>query len=69
VRWTGTDIHVDPWISSVVARILPVATYYTAIHAFVEQYSLLEHGVINHALCSAIRDMLRVRFNTSLTSQ
>lgn len=51
----------DPWLSSVVTRLLPLATYYTSIHAFVEQYSLLEHGVINHALCSAIRDMLRVR--------
>lgn len=55
----------DPWIASVVARFLPLATYYTSIHAFVEQYSVLEHGVINHALCAAIREMLRVRLRES----
>lgn len=43
-----------------VERFLPLATYYTSTHAFVEQYSVLEHGVINHALCAAIREMLKV---------
>ncbi|GAA5886444.1 hypothetical protein JCM6882_001641 [Rhodosporidiobolus microsporus] len=53
------DKGLDPWIASVVARFLPLATYYTAITAFTEQYSVLEHGVINHALCAAVREMLR----------
>ncbi|GAA6013257.1 hypothetical protein JCM10207_000834 [Rhodosporidiobolus poonsookiae] len=53
------DKGLDPWITSVVARFLPLATYYTGITAFMEQYSILEHGVINHALCAAIREMLR----------
>ncbi|GAA5832026.1 hypothetical protein JCM11251_002792 [Rhodosporidiobolus azoricus] len=53
------DQGLDPWISSAVTRFLPLATYYTAITAFIEQYSVLEHGVINHALCAAIREMLR----------
>ncbi|GAA5986639.1 hypothetical protein JCM11641_005172 [Rhodosporidiobolus odoratus] len=53
------DQGLDPWIASVVTRFLPLATYYTAVTAFVEQYSILEHGVINHALCAAIREMLR----------
>jgi len=42
-----------------VQRHLPLATFYTSIESFVEQYSVLEHGVINHALCAAIREMLR----------
>lgn len=54
------NLPADPWLSSVISRLLPLATYYTSIHAFVEQYSLLEHGVINHALCAALREMLRV---------
>ncbi|GAA5870431.1 hypothetical protein JCM8547_004030 [Rhodosporidiobolus lusitaniae] len=53
------DQGLDPWIASVVERFLPLATYYTAITAFIQQYSVLEHGVINHALCAAIREMLR----------
>ncbi|GAA5900890.1 gamma-tubulin-complex subunit SPC97 [Sporobolomyces salmoneus] len=52
------DQGLDPWIISAVERFLPLATYFTSITAFVEQYSVLEHGVINHALCSAIREML-----------
>ena len=54
------DSTIDPVMASVIKRLLPLATYYTAIQAFVEQYSQLEHGVINHALCAAIKNMLRV---------
>lgn len=57
------NLPADPWLSSVISRLLPLATYYTSINAFVEQYSLLEHGVINHALCAALREMLRVSPN------
>ncbi|GAA6060329.1 hypothetical protein JCM10212_000426 [Sporobolomyces blumeae] len=53
------DEGLDPWIASVVERFLPLATYYTSITAFLEQYSTLENGVINHALCAAIQEMLR----------
>lgn len=37
---------------------MPLATYYTSINAFIEQYSSLELGVINHALCAAVREEL-----------
>ena len=40
-------------------RILPLATYYTAITAFIEQRSHLDFGLVNHALCAAMRDMLK----------
>ncbi|KAK4057423.1 gamma tubulin complex Spc97/GCP2 subunit Alp4 [Microbotryomycetes sp. JL221] len=51
--------QLDPWLLKVVERFLPLATHYTAVQAFVEQYSVLEYGVINHALCAAIREMLK----------
>ncbi|KAM0786854.1 hypothetical protein ACM66B_002280 [Microbotryomycetes sp. NB124-2] len=51
--------QLDPWLATVVERFLPLATHYTAVQAFVEQYSVLEYGVINHALCAAIREMLK----------
>ncbi|BGP57721.1 hypothetical protein JCM8202_002374 [Rhodotorula sphaerocarpa] len=61
-RLQGAQFVIDPQldrrIASLVARFLPLATYYTAITAFIEEYSLLEHGTVNHALCAAIREML-----------
>jgi hypothetical protein len=57
---TAEFLRTDPRIASLVERFLPLATYYTAITAFIEEYSLLEHGTVNHALCAAIRDMLTV---------
>lgn len=40
-------------------RILPLATHYTAIDAFVHKFSHLEFGLINHALAASIRDQLQ----------
>ncbi|KAH8830235.1 Spc98 family-domain-containing protein [Flagelloscypha sp. PMI_526] len=51
--------HLDPSLRDLVERILPLGTYYTAISAFVEQRSHLEFGLVNHALCASIRDMLK----------
>ncbi|GAA5921053.1 hypothetical protein JCM3775_004070 [Rhodotorula graminis] len=53
------DPALDPRIGALVQRFLPLATYYTGVTAFVEEYSVLEHGTVNHALCAAIREMLR----------
>lgn len=41
-------------------RILPLATYYTGIAAFIESRSHTDYGLVNHALCASIRDMLKV---------
>jgi gamma-tubulin complex component 2 len=53
------DEEMDASLRHLVERVLPVATYYTAIDTFVEQHSHLEYGLINHALCAAIRDVTR----------
>ncbi|TFY54873.1 hypothetical protein EVJ58_g8598 [Rhodofomes roseus] len=50
---------VDASLRDLVERILPLATYYTAITAFIEQRSHLDFGLVNHALCAAMRDMLK----------
>lgn len=52
---------VDPSLRELVERILPLASYYTSIDAFVEAHSHLDYGLVNHALCAAIRDVLKVR--------
>ncbi|KAF8191280.1 gamma-tubulin complex, DGRIP84/SPC97 component [Pholiota molesta] len=50
---------LDSSLSDLVERILPLGMYYTAISAFVEHRSHLDYGLVNHALCAAIREMLR----------
>ncbi|GAA5853443.1 hypothetical protein JCM9279_007239 [Rhodotorula babjevae] len=53
------DPALDPRIAALVRRFLPLATYYTGVTAFVEEFSVREHGTVNHALCAAIREVLR----------
>ncbi|KJA16139.1 hypothetical protein HYPSUDRAFT_193513 [Hypholoma sublateritium FD-334 SS-4] len=50
---------LDSSLSDLVERILPLGMYYTAIFAFIEHRSHLDYGLVNHALCAAIREMLR----------
>ncbi|KAF7323238.1 Spindle pole body component [Mycena chlorophos] len=50
---------LDSSLRDLVERILPLGTYYTAISSFIEFRSHLDFGLVNHALCAAIRDMLK----------
>ncbi|OBZ77453.1 Spindle pole body component alp4 [Grifola frondosa] len=50
---------LDPSLRDLVERILPLATYYTAITSFIEFRSHLDFGLVNHALCACMRDMLK----------
>lgn len=63
-RLKGSQFIVDPSIdhglATLIHRILPLASLYTSITAFVEQRSAMDWGLVNHALCAAIRDMLKV---------
>lgn len=63
VLYLGTDTHsyfIDASLRDMLDRVLPLATYYTGIAAFVESRSHTDYGLVNHALCAAIRDMLKV---------
>ena len=51
---------LDASLRDLVERIIPLGMYYTAITSFIELRSHLEFGLVNHALCAAIRDMLKV---------
>jgi hypothetical protein len=59
--WTDSDMSKDPSLADLVERVLPLGTYYTGISAFIEQRSHLDFGLVNHALCAAMRVMLKVR--------
>jgi len=54
------DEDLDPSLKDVVENILPLATHYCSIYAFVEMDSSLEFGTVTHALCAGIRDLLKV---------
>ncbi|SCV74426.1 BQ2448_8065 [Microbotryum intermedium] len=60
-RLYGSRFVVAP---SLGQSFILLAPHYTSIHAFIEQYSILEYGVINHALCAAIREMLKVSLDS-----
>ncbi|ORY93853.1 gamma-tubulin complex component protein [Syncephalastrum racemosum] len=53
------DESLDPSLRHLVEKLLPLATYYMSIEAFVEQYSRYEYGSINHALCAAISSLMK----------
>jgi Gamma tubulin complex component N-terminal len=48
-------------LRDLIERMLPLATYYTGIAAFIEFRSHTDYGLVNHALCAATRDMLKVK--------
>ncbi|KIY61518.1 hypothetical protein CYLTODRAFT_384578 [Cylindrobasidium torrendii FP15055 ss-10] len=55
----GVVYGLDPSLQDLVQRILPLGMYYTTITTFIEQRSHSSFGLVNHALCAAIRDMLK----------
>ncbi|XP_073238459.1 gamma-tubulin complex component 2-like [Porites lutea] len=42
-----------------VQRILPVCSHYSTICRFIEGKSSFEHGIVNHALCAAMKTLLK----------
>lgn len=59
----------DPSLRDSVDRILPLATYYMSIYAFVDAKGTLEAGTVMHALCSAIRELLKVSADAQRCSE
>ncbi|KAH9448137.1 hypothetical protein Pst134EB_022123 [Puccinia striiformis f. sp. tritici] len=45
------DKDLDPSLREIVERILPLATYYTSIDAFVAAHSHLDCGLVNYFMC------------------
>ncbi|ORX62322.1 hypothetical protein DM01DRAFT_1331765 [Hesseltinella vesiculosa] len=57
------DPTLDPSLRHLVEKLLPLASYYMSLDAFVVKYSRFEYGTINHALCSALRDLTKEYLN------
>lgn len=50
---------LDPSLRDLTTSMLKMATHYTAVEAFLEVQSREEYGAVNHALCGAIRKLLK----------
>src|SRR5947209_4727241 len=63
IRLIGPDFRIesglDPSLRDLTTSMLKMATHYCAMEAFVEIQSREEFGSVNHALCAAIRNLLK----------
>ncbi|KAH7017415.1 Spc98 family-domain-containing protein [Ilyonectria destructans] len=50
---------LDPSLQDLTQSMLKMATYYSALEAFVDVQSREEFGAVNHALCASIRKFLQ----------
>ncbi|KAK4982877.1 gamma tubulin complex Spc97/GCP2 subunit Alp4 [Elasticomyces elasticus] len=50
---------LDPSLRDLTMSMLKMATHYAAVEAFVEVQSREDFGAVNHALCAAIRKLLK----------
>lgn len=50
---------LDPSLKDLIESMLVMASHYSALEAFVEVQSREEYGSVNHALCAAIRRLLK----------
>lgn len=50
---------LDPSLRDLTTSMLKMATHYTAVEAFVEVLSREQFGAVNHALCAAVRQLLK----------
>ena len=51
---------LDPSLRDLTTKIIKIATWYGSVSEFVNVHSKPDYGVVNHALCAAIRKLLRV---------
>ncbi|WVN88320.1 uncharacterized protein L203_103525 [Cryptococcus depauperatus CBS 7841] len=57
-KWK-VNLSLDSSLLSLVERLLPLASSFTAVEASLESRTAPEYGMTNHALCSGIRTMLK----------
>ncbi|KAK9320522.1 Spc98 family-domain-containing protein [Lipomyces orientalis] len=62
-RLSGPEFRLakglDPSLRDLAKALLKLATYHSSVEAFVEIQSKVEYGVVNHALCAAMRHIMK----------
>lgn len=51
--------ELDPSLRDLTTSMLKMATHYIAVETFLEVLSREEYGAVNHALCAAVRKLLK----------
>lgn len=54
------DPSLDPSLRELANRVIPICTNYSTIVHFTEDKSSFEYGMVNHALCGAMKTLLKV---------
>lgn len=58
-RAFDVDCSMDPSLLSLVRRILPLSSHYSTVTSFIQERSKFVHGMVNQALSSAMRELLK----------
>ena len=58
-REFSIDQSLDPSLVTFVQRFLPLLVNYSTIVRFIEEKSAFEFGQVNHALCAAVRSLMK----------
>ncbi|PIK61694.1 putative gamma-tubulin complex component 2 [Apostichopus japonicus] len=53
------DPSLDPSLRELANRVIPICTNYSTIVHFTEDKSSFEYGMVNHALCGAMKTLLK----------
>eukprot|EP00282_Hemiselmis_andersenii_P015672 CAMPEP_0114152910 /NCGR_PEP_ID=MMETSP0043_2-20121206/24067_1 /TAXON_ID=464988 /ORGANISM="Hemiselmis andersenii, Strain CCMP644" /LENGTH=152 /DNA_ID=CAMNT_0001247897 /DNA_START=70 /DNA_END=525 /DNA_ORIENTATION=- len=54
-----SDVTLDLSLADLVTRVLPLATSYVRVVRFIEMREHYEYGMVNHAFCSAMQELVR----------
>lgn len=58
-RTFDIDRSLDPSLLTLVQRILPLCSHYSTVTNFIQERSRFVHGMVNQALASAMRELLK----------
>ncbi|KAG1687158.1 Gamma-tubulin complex component 2 [Nymphon striatum] len=56
------DENIDKSLRELTNRILPLCSNFSTVVEFIEERSLFKYGLVNHALCAAMRSLLKDYF-------
>lgn len=54
------NVSIDPSLRDLVAKLMPLTVSLLTVNSYIERRSTFQYGRVSHALCAAIRDILKV---------
>lgn len=59
VRFGLSEMGMDPSLLTLATRCLPLGEFYLQVMLYIEQFSRYEYGQVNHALCAALKTLIK----------